>query len=105
MSSSTQNQAFNGVLLFDGNVLGQDLGNVDAPRAQRPVHERHAPTKAETQLLLQTVGNEGGCPTHLIARVLYGGGLRVTEPLNLRIKDTNLERRTLCIRMFGGRGL
>ncbi len=30
--------------------------------------------------------------------MLYGCGLRVTEPLNLRIKDVDLQRRTFCIR-------
>ena len=29
-------------------------------------------------------------------------GLRVSEPLNLRIKDIDLERRTLCIRSAKG---
>jgi integrase len=37
-------------------------------------------------------------PTNLIARLLYGCGLRVTEPLNLRIKDVDLPARRLCIR-------
>ena len=60
VSASTQNQAFNALRFFYRDLLGQDLGNVDALRAQRPVHERHAPTIAETQSLLQTVGNEGG---------------------------------------------
>ena len=36
--------------------------------------------------------------TNLIARMLYGCGLRVSEPLNLRIKDVDLERCRLCIR-------
>lgn len=53
---------------------------------------------AETQALLQTVPNQGGYPTNLIARMLYGCGLRVSEPLNLRIKDIDLERRQFCIR-------
>jgi integrase len=48
--------------------------------------------------LLGTVANQGGYPTNLIARMLYGCGLRVSEPLNLRIKDLDLERRRLCIR-------
>ncbi len=30
--------------------------------------------------------------------MLYGCGLRVSEPLNLRIKDINLEQRRLYIR-------
>ena len=30
--------------------------------------------------------------------MLYGCGLRVSEPLNLRIKDVNVQARRLCIR-------
>ncbi len=37
-------------------------------------------------------------PTNLIARMLYGCGLRVSEPLNLRIKDVDLRQHRLCIR-------
>jgi integrase len=82
--ASSQNQAFNAILFFYRDVLGQQLGNINALRTTRPAHERHAPTVAETQLLLQTVRNHGGYPTNLIARMLYGCGLRVSEPLNLR---------------------
>jgi len=98
VSASTQNQAFNAILFFYQQVLGQSLLNVNALRANRPAHQRHAPTVGETQSLLQNVGNNGGYPTNLIARMLYGCGLRVSEPLNLRIKDINLEQRRLCIR-------
>jgi integron integrase len=98
VSASTQNQAFNAIVYFYKQVLGQPLGNIQALRATRPAHERHAPTVAETQALLQTVPNQGGYPTNLISRMLYGCGLRVSEPLNLRIKDIDLERLRLCIR-------
>jgi integrase len=89
-SASTQNQAFNAILYFYREVLGQPLGNVKALRATRPVHERRAPTVSETHALLQTVRNQGGYPTNLIARMLYGCGMRVSERLNLRIKDIAL---------------
>ena len=69
ISASSQNQALNAVLFFYREVLGQPIGNVDALRAKRPVQERHAPTVRETQLLLQTIRNEGGYPTNLIARM------------------------------------
>jgi len=98
VSASSQNQALNAILFFYRDVLVQTIGKVDALRAQRPVHLRHAPTIGETQQLLQTIRNLGGYPTTLIAKMLYGCGLRVTEHLNLRIKDINLERRKLCIR-------
>jgi integron integrase len=98
ISASSQNQAFNAIVFFYKDVLGRQLGNVSALRAKRPVHERHAPTIPQTQLLLQTIRNQGGYPTNLIARMLYGCGLRVSEPINLRIKDLDLEARKMCIR-------
>lgn len=98
LSASSQNQAFNALLYFYKEILEKPFGRIDALRAKAPVHERHAPTIAETQALLQIVRNEGGYPTNLICRMLYGCGMRVTEPLNLRIKDVDLERMNLCIR-------
>ncbi len=75
VSASTQNQAFNAIVFFYHHVLEQPLGNINALRAKRPVQERHAPTVAETSLLLRTVTNHGGyrplapannrSPTHL----------------------------------------
>ena len=98
VSASTQNQAFNAILFFYREVLAELIGRVSALRAKRPVHERHAPTVTETHGLLRAIRNEGGYPTNLIARLLYGCGLRVSEPLNLRIKDMDLERGRLTIR-------
>jgi integron integrase len=98
VSASSQNQALNAILFFYREVLGQTIGNINSLRAKRPVHVRHAPTVPETRLLLQTIRDVGGYPTNLIARLLYGCGLRLSEPLNLRIKDLNLEQFRLCIR-------
>lgn len=97
LSASSQNQALNAILFFYKEVLGQPLQGIDALRAKRPAHLRRAPTVAETQALLQTVRDIAGYPTNLITRLLYGCGLRVAEPLNLRIKDVNLERFSLFI--------
>src|SRR5579872_2627759 len=65
LSASSQNQAFNALLYFYKEILEKPLGRIDALRAKAPVHERHAPTVAETLALLQTVRNEGGYPTSL----------------------------------------
>ena len=97
LSASSQNQALNAVVFFYKEVLHQEIKDVDALRASRPAHLRHAPTVAETQALLSAIPNHGGYPTNLIARMIYGCGLRVTEPLNLRIKDLDLDKGTLFI--------
>ena len=60
VAAGTQNQAFNAVLFFYKEVLGQPLGNVDELRAERPVHERHAPSISDTRQLLLTIRNVGG---------------------------------------------
>jgi integron integrase len=98
VAASTQNQAFNAIVFFYKDVLGTPLKEIAALRASRPVHLRHAPTIAQTAALLQSIPDLGGYPTNLVARLLYGCGLRVCEPLNLRIKDIELKARRLCIR-------
>jgi len=94
----SQNQAFNAILFFYKDVLGHPLQGVDALRVTRPPHMRHAPSIGETQALLHAIRNVGGYPTNLIACMLYGCGLRVSEPLNLRIKDVDFQQSRLCIR-------
>ena len=102
LSASSQNQAFNAILYFYNEVLRQPLQNIDALRVRRPARLRHAPTVAETQALLQTVRDRAGYHTNLVVRLLYGCGLRVCEPLNLRIKDVKLQELTLFI--LGAKG-
>jgi integron integrase len=97
VAASTQNQALNAILFFYKEVLGKPLQGIDSLRARRPARMRHAPTVPETQALLQTVPDIAAYPTNLVAHLLYGCGLRVAEPLNLRIKDVNLDRLTLFI--------
>jgi site-specific recombinase XerD len=78
------------------------LKNVQALRARRPVQIRHAPTLVETRQLLKTIPSDATFATSLAMRLLYSCGLRVSEPLNLPIKDVNLETAQLTIRTAKG---
>ena len=91
VSASTQNQAFNAIIYFYKDVLGTPLQGINALRASRASQMRHAPTLGETHRLLNAVPNLGGYATNLVARLLYGSGLRVGEPVALRVKDVRLE--------------
>ncbi len=102
VSASTQNQAFNSICFFYKDVMGTPLKEVDALRATRPEQIRHAPTIPETQKLLHAVPNLGGYPTNLVARIMYGAGLRVGEPIAFRVKDVRLDDGTIFI--HGGKG-
>lgn len=99
---ATQNSAFSAILFFYKDVLKTPLKDVDALRATRPAQMRHAPSVDETRALLAEVKDVSGYPTNLIVRMLYGCGLRVTEPLNLRIKDVKFEDSSLFI--LGAKG-
>jgi site-specific recombinase XerD len=91
VSASTQNQAFNAMLFLYREVLKQQVGEVHALRAKRPVALRYCPTQDEVKQLLAQVSDLHGYPTRLIVHLLYSCGLRVCEPLNLRIKDVDLK--------------
>jgi integron integrase len=73
-----------------------DFGPLPRPRA--PTRIPVVLTPAEVRKVL--AGLEG--MPQLIALVLYGGGLRLSEALNLRVKDIDLERAEIRIRRGKG---
>ena len=102
VAPSTQNQAFNAILFFYREVLQEDLGSIQALRAKHRHHIRHAPSEKQTAALLSAVKDRNGYPVRLICHILYGCGLRVSEPLDLRTKDVDLENRRLIVREAKG---
>lgn len=97
-SAVTQNQAFNALLFFYGVALGKPLEKVDALRAKRPARLRDCPSREEVAALLAKLRDSADCPSRLIAGLLYGAGLRITEALELRVKDVRLAASELVIR-------
>lgn len=101
-SASSQNQAFAALIFFYRNCLEVDLGKVDALRARRPDRLRYCPTREEVETLLRNVTDTGSYPTRLVVHLLYGCGLRVSEPIALRLKDIDLTNSRLTIRCSKG---
>ena len=94
VAASTQNQALSALLFLYREVLHQDLGPVDALRANRPKRLPTVLTKEET---LRLIGCLSG--THqLMAKLIYGSGIRLMECLRLRVKDLEFERRAIIVR-------
>jgi integrase len=87
VAAKTQNQAFAALLFLYQNVLNQPLAKVDALRAKQPVHERTAPSRDQVKALRALVQDTPTAPNRLLVDLLYGCGLRVSEPLELRIKE------------------
>jgi len=87
VAAKTQNQAFAALLFLYEHVLKKPLTDVDALRAKQPVHERTAPSRDQIRALRAAVQDTPAAPNRLIVDLLYGCGLRVSEPLELRIKE------------------
>ena len=99
VSSSTQNQAFNALLFLYRQVLNQDLpARINATRAKRTQRLPTVMTKQEAQ---RVIGAMSG--THrLMAKLLYGSGLRLMECVRLRVKDVDFQMNKLMVRSGKG---
>ena len=95
VSASTQNQALQALLFLYRHVLEVELPLIDQiVRASRPRRLPVVLTREEVRRVLAQL--QGGA--RLIVGLLYGGGLRLNEALELRVKDLDLERRTATVR-------
>lgn len=99
VAASTQNGAFHALRFLYVECMWKELDvkRVNALRATRPQQIRKAPSVEDTIALLQDVRDVSGYRTALATRMIYGSGLRVSEPLNLRIKEVRISRRELYI--------
>ena len=99
VSSSTQNQALCAILFLYRDVLGEEvpwLGNlVRARRSER------FPVVLTIQEVRALIGRMNGT-SQLIARLLYGTGMRVLEGLRLRVKDLDFDSGELVVRSGKG---
>jgi len=95
VSASTQNQALSALLFLYGTVLERPLGDLkEVVRARRPQRLPVVLSRNEVQRLLDVMEGTLG----LIARVLYGTGLRLMEGLRLRVKDLDFDRGQIVVR-------
>src|SRR5437016_5378706 len=86
VSASTQNQALNALLFLYKQVLEIiDLGRFEAVRARRPKRLPVVLAPEEVAAVLQHVQGAEGV-FRLMARLLYGCGLRLMECCALRVK-------------------
>ena len=99
VSASTQNQAFNALLMLCREILHVDLTemgkNVRAKRGRRlPV----VLSVNEIQALLAEVDES----RRLMVELLYGSGLRLSELLRLRVKDIDFDNGLILVRSGKG---
>jgi len=95
VAASTQNQALSAIIFLYKEVLNQELvGNIQAERARNPQHLPVVLSKDETRRLLSELSG-----VHLLmARILYGSGLRLMECVRLRVKDLDFDQHQIIVR-------
>lgn len=95
VSPATHNQALSALLFLYREVLAIDLPWLND--FQRPVHKRRIPsvlTREEISAVFAILDGEMA----LLARLLYGTGMRLMEGLRLRVKDVDFDRRVIIVR-------
>lgn len=95
VSASTQNQAVSALLFLYREILGIQLPWLDnVIRAKKPQRLPTVLSKNEVSRVLERMdGNYG-----LMARLLYGTGMRLMECCRLRVKDIDFDRAEIMIR-------
>jgi integron integrase len=99
VSVSTQNQALSAILFLYRKVLGEDAKWIEpAERASGP---KRLPVVLSREEVAKVLGALRGTPA-LVARLLYGSGLRLMEALTLRVKDVDFSRNEILVRNAKG---
>jgi integrase len=99
VSASTQRQALNAIIFLYRQVLDQPIeGQIEPVKAKRHIRPPTVMTQTEVQRVLTSLAG-----THLLmAKVLYGCGLRLMECVRLRVQDLDFERNILYVRQAKG---
>jgi integron integrase len=94
VSASTQNQALNALVYLFRRVLERPLDEMQLRRAQRPPRVPVVLSRDEVRALLAALT---GTP-QLLARLLYGTGMRLMEGVRLRVGDVDFGNGRILVR-------
>ncbi len=98
VAASTQNQALAALLFVYSEVLQQKVDQVQLTTAKRPARLPVVLSRSEIARVLSKLH---GAPL-LIASLLYGSGLRLSEGITLRVKDVDFDNGQLVLRRSKG---
>ena len=94
VAPSTQNQALNALAFLYAKVLKQPLEGVNAVRSRKEPRIPVVLSKTEVAQVLTLIDGTVG----LIVKLLYAGGLRISEAVRLRVQDIDFEFKQITVR-------
>lgn len=99
VSPSTQRQALNGLVFFIRHALGRKAPTIESFVKAKPVKRLPVVlSPGEVQQLLAQLDGVFG----LMARMLYGTGMRLMECVRLRVQDVDFSYREILVRNAKG---
>ncbi len=99
VAAATQKQAFNSLLFLYDKVLERPLENIDAIRAKSHKKLPAVYSRDEALDVIRAIKN---VQVKIIAKLMYGSGLRLAECVKLRLKDIDFDRKQLVVRSGKG---
>ncbi|RUA04481.1 MAG: integron integrase [Gammaproteobacteria bacterium] len=94
VAASTQNQAFNALIFLYKEVLKRPLENVRATRSRKEPRIPVVLSIKEVKKILAKLSDTNV----LMVSLLYGGGLRISELVRLRVQDIDFECSQITVR-------
>jgi integron integrase len=98
VSASTQNQALSALIFLYKDVLDFEIEGINAIRSKKPTKLPVVLSHKEVQDLLASMSGVNG----LLAKVLYGTGMRLMEVIRLRVQDIDFDRNDIVVRSGKG---
>lgn len=99
VAASTQNQALGALLYLYKHIIKRELSDLgEIPRGRTPTTLPVVLSRPEVRAVLAKLDGVAW----LVAALLYGAGLRLTEGLELRVKDLDFDRQQLMVRRGKG---
>ena len=101
VSASFQNQVINAIKFYYEKILGRE--KIPFLYIERPFVEQDLPTvlsEEEVQRIFNSVEN---LKHKAILLTIYSGGLRISELINLKIKDIDIDRKSIFVKDAKGK--
>jgi integron integrase len=99
VAPATQNQAMNALIFLSKRVLNHALpGSINAVRADKKITVPVVMTREEVAAVLSLMDGTA----QVVAKLLYGSGLRIMEGVRLRGKDIDYQMKQLTVRAGKG---
>jgi integrase len=99
VAPATQNQAMNALVFLYKRVLNHPLqDSINAVRADKKINVPVVMTREEVAAVISLMDGTA----QVVAKLLYGSGLRIMEAVRVRVKDVDFQMKQLTVRSGKG---